>query len=151
METGLIHLHSFLRWVALLAIIISLIKSFDGMRGNKPFTASDNRWSLITLIVFHTQLILGFALYFMQGWYKLLGNMSDELIRFFSLEHMLGMLIAVALVTIGRVSAKKAPTDKVKHKRTFWYFLIALVIVVITVPWPFRGLIGAGRTWFPGM
>ena len=151
METGLIHLHSFLRWVALLAIIISLIKSFDGMRGHKPFTASDNRWSLITLIVFHTQLIVGFALYFMQGWYKLLGNMSDELVRFFAVEHMFGMVIAIALVTIGRIKAKKAPTDRVRHKRTFWYFLIALVIVVIIIPWPFRDLIGAGRAWFPGM
>lgn len=151
METGLIHLHSFLRWVALLAIIISLIKSFDGMKRKVAFSPSDDRWSLITLIVFHTQLILGFALYFMGGWYKGLGNMGDELVRFFSLEHMFGMVVAIALVTIGRVSAKKAVDDRVKHKRHFWYFLIALLIVLVTIPWPFRAVVGAGRTWFPGM
>lgn len=151
METGLIHLHSFLRWFALIAIVISLIKSFEGMRRRSIFTSSDDRWSLITLITFHLQLVLGLALYFMRGWYQSLGNMTDPYVRFFSLEHAFGMLIAIILVTIGRISSKKADLDRVKHKRLFWYFLIALIIVLVTIPWPFRPVIGAGRSWFPGM
>lgn len=151
MEAGLLHLHSFLRWIALLAILISLIKSFGGMRNGKAFTASDNRWSLITLIVFHTQLVIGFALYFLNGWYRYIGVMDDDRTRFFSLEHAFGMVVAVVLITMGRSKAKKSELSLVKHKRTFWYFLFALIIVLATIPWPFREVVGTGRSWFPGM
>ena len=149
MLTGFLHLHNFLRWFALLAILFSLIRSFNGMRKGAAFTKPDNLWSLLTLIAFHTQLLVGLVLYFGNGWYRLLGEMSDKLVRFYSMEHTLGMLIAIALVTIGRVSSKKASTDKAKHKKIFWFFFIALIITLASIPWPFREVIG--RPWFPGM
>ena len=31
-------------------------------------------------------------------------------------------------------------------KKTFWFFLIALVIILVSIPWPFR-VAGAGRPW----
>lgn len=149
MIQGLIHLHSLLRWFALIAIVVALILSFRGMTQNRMFGKTANRWSLMTLIAFHIQLVLGLVLYFAQGWYTQLGNMSDTLVRFFAVEHSFGMLIAIILVTVGRVSSKKATSDKARHKRVFWYFLIALIITVASIPWPFREIIG--RPWFPGM
>src|SRR5690554_1670625 len=149
MTTGLLHLHNFLRWFALLAIIIAVIRSFQGMQGKKPFAKKDNLWSLLTLIAFHLQLVLGLALYFLKGWHTLIGEMSDRLIRFYSVEHSLGMLIAIVLVTIGRVSSKKMESDTAKHKKIFWYFFIALIITLVSIPWPFREIVG--RPWFPGM
>jgi hypothetical protein len=150
MYTGLIHLHSLLRWVALLAIIIAIANAFIGLKKQRAFTANDNRWSLITLITFHLQLVIGLTLYFTQGWHQQIGNMSDKLVRFFAVEHLVGMLIVVVLVTVGRTKAKKAATDALKHRRHFVYFLLALLLLLVNIPWPFRE-VGIGKTWFPGM
>jgi hypothetical protein len=150
METGILHLHSLLRWVALVVIIVAIVRSYKGMTQRLSFTKKDDRWSLFTLITFHLQLVIGLALYFINGWYRFLGEMSDPILRFYSLEHLVAMLIAIALVTIGRVKGKKANTDKLRHQRQFWYFLFALILVLINIPWPFRE-VGAGRGWLPGM
>jgi len=150
MITGITHLHSLLRWLALIAIVIAIFQSLRGMTGGKEYTAKDNRWSLITLITFHLQLVLGLVLYFGKGWYTQLGDMSNAVVRFWSLEHLVAMLIAIALVTIGRVSAKKTSSARVKHKRHFWYFTIAFLIVLANIPWPFREP-GIARGLFPGM
>jgi hypothetical protein len=74
--------------------------------------------------------------------------MSNALLRFFTMEHLVGMLIAITLITIGRIKGKKI-TDSVKrHKLTFWYFLIALVIMFASIPWPFRAFAeAAGIGW----
>ncbi len=150
MDTGLIHLHSLLRWVALLAILVVIIRAFSSLRKSKPYTAADNRWSLITLITFHLQLVVGLLLYFTQGWHNQIGNMSDKVIRFFAVEHLLAMLIVVFLVTFGRVKAKKAATDDLKHRHHFIYFILALLLLLANIPWPVRE-VGIGKSWFPGM
>jgi hypothetical protein len=72
--------------------------------------------------------------------------MKDSVARFYAVEHMTGMLIAIILITIGRGVSKKDIPDGVKHKRTFWFFLVALVIILASVPWPFRA--GIARPWF---
>jgi hypothetical protein len=32
-----------------------------------------------------------------------------------------------------------------KFRRSFWLFLFALIIILVTIPWPFRT--GVGRPW----
>lgn len=150
MITGISHLHSILRWVALIVILIAIVQSFKGFTRRLEYTDSNNRWSLFTLIAFHLQLVLGFVLYFSLGWHRQLGNMSDDVVRFWSVEHMVGMLVAIALVTIGRIVSKKNINGPMKHKRQFWFFFIALIIVVASIPWPWREL-GIARGLFPGM
>jgi hypothetical protein len=59
------------------------------------------------------------------------------------------MLIAIALITLGYGMAKKPVADNVKYAKAFRYFLIALVIIILMTPWPFREMIG--RPLFPGM
>jgi len=120
------------------------------MQNKSNYSTSDNRWSLLTLIGFHLQLVIGLVLYFTQGWHLQLGEMSNKVVRFYSLEHLVAMLIAIALVTVGRVRAKKASSDIAKYKRQFWFFLIAFIIVMANIPWPFRE-VGAGKGWFPGI
>jgi hypothetical protein len=43
------------------------------------------------------------------------------------------MLIAIALITIARSTAKKMPVDQDKHKRLFIFNLIALIIILVTI------------------
>ncbi len=156
MYTGLLHLHNLMRWIILLLIVIAIIKAFVGMTSNKPFTRSDQRVALFLMISAHITLLIGLYQW-LAGRYGILTTslppgtslMKDSFYRFYWIEHPLGMIIAVALITIGRRQSKKNILDIVKHKRSFWYYLIALIVIIGTVPWPFREAIG--RPWFPGV
>lgn len=73
--------------------------------------------------------------------------MANKVMRFFTIEHFTGMIIAIALVHVGKSMAKKNLPDTVKHKRTLIFFGLALLVILISIPWPFRE-VGAGRGWF---
>lgn len=152
MQQGLLHLHNFLRWFVLLFGILVIIRSMSGMGGNKTFGAGDKRMALFLLISADLQLLLGVSLYFTKGWFNVLKNgvdMANKVNRFFAIEHMLGMLIAIILIHIGYSSIKKNITDSAKYKKLFWFTLIAFILIMVTIPWPFRELVG--RPLFPGM
>jgi hypothetical protein len=57
--------------------------------------------------------------------------------RFWAIEHITGMLIAIILITIARGKAKV-----LNYNAAAWLYLIALIIILATVPWPFREGIG---------
>jgi hypothetical protein len=152
MYTALLDLHSILRWVILVLAIVAIFKSYSGMTAGKVFSAGDRKVGLFLMIAAHTTLVVGLYLYF-AGPYGLanirnLGFgevMRDRVYRFYAVEHLVGMLVAIVLITLGRGAAKKNISDTAKHKRTFWYILVALVIILATIPWPFRE--GIARSW----
>lgn len=155
MDTGLLHLHNALRWVILLLLVIAIIKSFAGMTGNKPFTNGDKKLGLFLMISAHITFLVG-VYQWLAGRYGILKGaipegvsiMSDKYYRFFLVEHPLAMFIAIALITVGRGQSKKSISDTTKHKKTFWFYIFALIFILAAVPWPFREIIG--RPWFPG-
>lgn len=140
----MLHLHSFLRWVIILFLLITilfaLIKS-RSIRGS----------SLILLISAHTMLVIGIY-QLIAGRYGITKGlpegvelMSNKFYRFFWIEHPLMMIVSIVLITIARSKAKV-----LNYKATGWLLFIALILILAAVPWPFRE-IGTGRTWFPGM
>ncbi len=156
MYTGLLHLHNLLRWVILILLVIAVIRHLIGMSGNKPFTKGDKKTGLFLMIAAHIQLLIGLYQWFVGPWgLKLLQNtgmgaaMKDPVSRYWVVEHNIGMLLAIILITIGRGVSKKSISDVRKHTRTFWFFLIALVLVLALIPWPGRE--GIGRAIFPGL
>jgi hypothetical protein len=153
MYTGLLHLHSFLRWVILILALIAIFKSYRGMTAGRPFTAGDKKTGLFLMIAAHITLLIGIYQWVVGPWgwknIEAMGFgevMKDRVFRFYAVEHLAGMLIAIILITIGRGVGKKNIPDAVKHKKTFWYFLVALVIILVSIPWPFRT--GIARPWF---
>lgn len=156
MHTGLVHLHSVLRWVILVLIIIAIFRHLSGMNNKRPVSAQDKKIDLFLMISAHTTFLVGLILWITGPWgLKLIQSMGmgevmkNSVMRFFAVEHLVGMLIAVVLITAGRAFGKKSSEPAV-HKKQFWLFLIALIIILASVPWPFR-VVGDGRTWFPGM
>ena len=142
MYQGLLHAHSGLRWVLLILIIVNVINAVGGLSGKKVFTAKDKKLSLFALIFTHLQAVLGIALYLMSPKVQFSENtMSNSMLRFFTMEHTLMMLIAIVLVTLGNRMAKSG-----RVKAVFWHYFIALVIILAAIPWPFRTALGAG--WF---
>lgn len=146
---GLLHLHSFLRWVGLLLMVITIVDSL--VRVYRPFLSNERKLALFTMIILHTQLLIGIGLYFVSPWVAKAiesGNiMKDPVNRFYIVEHLLGMIIAIALVTIGHSKAKKQSESWAKHKLIFTYYTIAFILILISIPWPFR-VVGEGRGWF---
>ncbi len=141
MYTGLQHLHSLNRYIILVLLLVVIYTSFTKWKGKKIYTGLDNKLNLFTFISAHIQLTIGLVLYF---WNKSglvnFDNISVKIYRFFTLEHLVGMLIAIALITICRIKIKKISDHTKKHKQTFIYYLVALVIIFASIPWPFRNV-----------
>ena len=155
MYTGLLHLHSVLRWIILILLLIAIFKSIADKSGS--FTSSHKKLGSflticcdITLLIGLYQWITGpLGLKNIQnlGMKEVMGN---SYYRFFAIEHITAMIIAIALIHVGKSYAKRDIPDAIKHKRTILFFGLALLIILISIPWPFRE-IGAGRHWLPGM
>ena len=157
MDTTILqNIHSILRWAVLLFGLLSLITGLRGIGGGRDFTHGDKRTALYFLLSCDTQLLLGLALYYFKGYWRLFSTvgmkemMKVQSMRFWSVEHITGMVIAIILVHIGYAGTKGARPPKAKFRRLFWCSLIALLLIAVTIPWPFRGP-GIARPWIPGM
>src|SRR5687767_3585302 len=143
METGLLHLHNILRWVILVLLLVTLILAFS----RKPAVSKTSLWLLIfshiMLVVGLFQLIAG-RYGITKGLPEGVSLMKNSFYRFFWVEHPLLMIMAIILITIARGKAKL-----LNYKSTGWLLLIALLLLLAAIPWPFREIIG--RPWFPGM
>ncbi len=155
MYNGLLHLHSVLRWVILLLLLIALYKNFADR--NKAFTVVHKRIGLFLLIAADITLLLGLYQWFTGDWglksiqrNGMKAVMKNDVLRFFAIEHLIGMMAAIALIHIGYAYSKKNVTDAKKHKTILWLYGLALLIILLFIPWPFRAA-GAGRHWFPGL
>ncbi len=141
----------------MILLLVSIIKSFAGWQGKKAFSPGDAKIWLFTMIAAHITLLIGLYQW-LAGRFGILTSsvpegvsvMKDKFYRFYWVEHPFGMVLSIVLITLGRGMAKKTIPDEVKYKKAFWFFFIALVVILATVPWPFRG-IEIGRPWFPGM
>lgn len=148
------HSHSGLRWLLIFSFVIAFYFLIRAAFGKKN-TGAARISSLVTLILSHIQLIIGLALYFMSPYLKAILNVPGEVfmstlmktttLRFFLVEHMLLMIIAIVLVTIGYSKAKKDTHVYAGARKMFFYYLIAFILMMVSIPWPFRGL---GTGWF---
>jgi hypothetical protein len=156
MDTWLVYLHNILRWIILILLLASIINSFSKWQGKKSFTAGDGKLWLFTMLSGHITLLLGLYQVLL-GRYGMINTtlpagtnvMKDPFYRFFWVEHPVSMIIAIVLITLGRRSAKMQIADNAKFRRAFWFFLIALLLILAVIPWPFRE--GIGRPLIPGM
>lgn len=127
----MLHAHSGLRWLVLIFLLLAVIKSFAGWFGKKDFNKSDNLIALLLLSFTHTQMIVGIILYFISSKVVSMGDaMKDSVLRFWAMEHGVTMLIAITLITIGRVKSKKAETSELKFKKGAIFYTIALVLIL---------------------
>lgn len=146
MYNGLLHAHSGLRWILLVLIVWAIIKAVSGWTGQKEYQKSDRLSALLALIFTHIQLLIGLGLYFISPNVRFeSGVMESSVLRFYTVEHITMMIVAIALITFGFSSAKKLEASLAKHKRVAITYGIGLLIMIASIPWPFRGL-GAG--WF---
>ncbi|MEO7263766.1 MAG: hypothetical protein ABIW38_02585 [Ferruginibacter sp.] len=143
--------HNLLRWAVLLFGLWTLINALSGVISKRLYSSNDNRSNLFFMISCDIQLLMGLILIFSKSWFdKIKGGMGNLMHnpydRFFTVEHAGMMVVAWILVHVGRSSVKRALTDNAKHKKMLIFFGLAFLIIIISIPWPFRELVA--RPWF---
>src|SRR5210317_2222831 len=131
MYTTIQFLHSYWGYLALLIIVLATLNSFMGIASKRGFGDKDGRISVFALIVMHIQVIIGIILYFVSpNALKAIQTngmgevMKDSILRLFSVEHPMIMLLAVILITIGYTKHKKKQTSKTKFKTIAIFYTI---------------------------
>ncbi len=136
-------LHSILRWLVILLALLAIIRAVNGLSFKRGWTGMDNRVGMLFTTLMDTQLLVGIILYFflspitmtaLQNFGGVMGNAS---IRFFAMEHSVVMLLAVIVAHVGRSMVRRASSATAKHRRTAIWIGVAILLVLLAVPWPF--------------
>lgn len=135
-------LHNILRWGVIIFGVWTLVNALSGTFSKRSYTNSDNKSNLLFMIFCDLQLLIGLILFFSNAWFDKMKNgmgevMKNSVDRFFTVEHALMMVIAWILVHVGRASVKRAP-ETAKHKKMLLFFGLALLLILISIPWNFR-------------
>jgi uncharacterized membrane protein YozB (DUF420 family) len=141
-----LHIHSGLRWLVLLFIIAAIVNACLKLTGKSSLNFKDCAFNRLTMMVIHLQLVFGLVLYFISP--KVVfsaASMKESVLRFFLVEHIGLMIIAVILITIGYIKSARTDNEIKKHKLILGYYSIAFLLILVSIPWPFRGI---GGGWF---
>jgi UDP-N-acetylmuramyl pentapeptide phosphotransferase/UDP-N-acetylglucosamine-1-phosphate transferase len=142
MYQTLTFLHSLTRWFVLLSLLYAIYRAYIGYSLNKEYSKTDNRIRHWTATTAHIQLIIGILFYIKSPvisyfWNNVKEGVDQPDIIFFGLYHIIAMLTAIVLITIGSAKAKRKIKAKEKFRIQLVWFLIALVVIFIAIPWPF--------------
>ena len=145
MYTTLFGLHSGLRYIVLILLVLALLLAIVGLFGKKPYTETNRKINLFAMIFTHTQLLVGFVLYFFSPLvnYSNMGEaMKDTTTRYWTVEHLVMMLFAIVLITIGHSRSKKAIEAINKQRAIALYYGLAVLVIVLAIYQSGRPLLG---------
>jgi hypothetical protein len=134
MYPALLLAHSYLRYFILIFLVVVIVKAVIGLSSKQPYGKWDNKLGLYLFIFTHMQLLVGLILYFVSPFVKFGSEtMSDKTTRYWTVEHVFAMLVAVVLITLARTTSKRMPSDEAKHKRMAIFNFVALVVIIAMV------------------
>ena len=138
MYTLVLLLHSWLRWVALVAGVGATAATLTDRTG----TARADWWGLVLMMALDIQMLLGLLLYLVLSPFTIEAMrdfgaaMKNPALRFFAVEHVSLMFATVVLVHVGRVLARKASTPDARRLRLLLCFGLATLLMILAMPWP---------------
>jgi len=120
--------------------VVVIYNNYNGWKSGLVYSDKDKKLNTYMMLLLHSQLVIGLALYF--GVSPMMkdimanfgGSMKDSAQRFWSVEHMMGMVIGIIVAQIGASKAKKQSTDAQKFKTGFMWFTIAILIIILMIP-----------------
>jgi hypothetical protein len=149
MFSAVLLVHSWLRWIALVAGVGATLAVLRGKTDGERSVADS--WGLVLMITLDLQMLIGLVLYLalspnMQEILNHFGaSMKDPALRFWAVEHVTAMMGAVILAHAGRILARKAKTAAAKRTRLLVCFGLATLLMLAGMPWPGRP---GGRDFF---
>ena len=150
----MLFIHSWLRWIVLLLGALAVGRALNGVRTRRPFTPIDDASARRFTTMLDIQLLAGLVLYLWaspfttEAFRDMAGTMRNAPLRFFVVEHLVGMIVAIALAHIGRARLKKAADSAARHRTALIFFGISLLVMLLSIPWP---ALPAGRPLFRGI
>lgn len=146
-----LNVHSLLRWLVILSCAWALLRVWSGFISKSQWTDKDRKSGLIFTSILNVQFLIGLVLYFISPITKSAladfgAAMKNGMLRFFTVEHVTGMLLAVIIAQAGYSISKRAATDRSKFLKAAIFYTIALVLILASIPWPFMKY---GRPLFP--
>jgi hypothetical protein len=133
-------LHSWLRWIVLLLGILVIFGNYKGWKASLLYEGMNKKLNTYFMASLHTQLLLGLILYcgvspMMHKIFSDFGaSMHDKEMRFWSVEHIMGMVIGIAIAQIGSIKSKRQATDELKYKTAFIWFTVAFILILLMIP-----------------
>lgn len=128
--------HSGWAYLALTLLVVAVANALYATLTAKEFSPKDRKLGLFALIAVHTQLLVGFIVYFLSPLgFASLGEMASKELRLTSLEHPLINVLAIVLITIGWSKHKKATESKAKFKSFTVFYGLGLLLILSRIPW----------------
>jgi len=104
--------HSWLRWLVLLAALAAVARAIGGVSTRRPWTPVDDGAGMWLTAALDLQMLIGLVLYIFlspvtkSAFVDMAAAMREAPIRFFVVEHPVGMIVAIALAHVGRARAR---------------------------------------------
>ncbi|MBK6829502.1 MAG: cytochrome B [Flavobacteriales bacterium] len=137
MDSGFLpFFHSLLRYAVLLTLLYAFAVNLRGVLQQRPILTGERAVTILAMVLCHVQLGVGGILYAMD--YQMIDKMADPYRRFWKFEHIGMMVLAIALITVGRMLSKRATDERTKQMRIVVFYGIGLLLILVAVPWPFR-------------
>lgn len=133
-------IHSWLRWIVLALAVFIIVRSLTGWLTNRPYLKTDNAIAASFVGSMHLQLVIGLILYLFlspvtqSAFLDFGAAMKNAALRYWAVEHIFVMIVAVVLAQIGRSRSKKVKEDKKKHRLSFLFYFIALILMLSRIP-----------------
>jgi hypothetical protein len=130
-----------LRWAVLLTGLVAWLRAVSGKTARRPWTPQDELWGLLLTTSVDLQFLVGLVLYVLSpitrlGLRNFAAAMQINVARFFTVEHVVGMIAGIALIHIARVKIRRTTDSERKHRLAMILYGIALVLIIISIPWP---------------
>ena len=141
MYTFVLAVHNIMRWIVIVLAIVALVRAYWGWFGKREWSLTDRKVGMYFSISMDVQLLLGLILYFglspitRAAIQNIGAAMAEAGLRFFALEHLLVMLLAVIVVHIGTALSRKADDSMAKHRRAAIWFTLAVLLILVGMPW----------------
>jgi hypothetical protein len=134
-------LHSWIRWLVLVTGLIAVVRAISGTTSRRPWTPLDDRSAFFFTMMLDLQVLIGLLLY---AWLSPLTReafrdigaaMKSHGLRFWAVEHIFGMIVALAIAHVGRARIRKADPSR-RHRVALTFFGLAFLVIVASIPWP---------------
>jgi mono/diheme cytochrome c family protein len=134
--------HSYVRWAVLVAAVTVVARCAASRSREAPWTPRDESAHKTSIALADAQLALGILLW---AWLSPITAaffadprhaVHDRVLRFFGLEHVTMMALAVAVLHAGRRWSKRAEIAQARRRRVLFSSAAFIALVVTSIPWP---------------
>jgi hypothetical protein len=135
--------HNIMRWAVVIFGFFAIFRSLLGWIGKKSWVEIDRKLGLFFTISIDVQLLVGLILYFVYSEWALKAIltrgfsfvMGQGEFRYFAIEHGFYMILAFIFAHLGSVLPKKAKDSINRYKRSFFWFGLAMLLILAGIPW----------------